>query len=55
VSNSITEPGRYTGFYPVAKHAEWERGAALVRNLSSMREKLRALEKTIKALTEEKR
>ena len=54
VPNSITEPGRYTGFYPVARNAEWERSAVLVRNLSSMREKVRALEKTIKALTEEK-
>jgi UDP-3-O-[3-hydroxymyristoyl] glucosamine N-acyltransferase len=54
VPNSITEPGRYTGFYPVARNAEWERSAVLVRNLSSMRERIRALEKTIKTLTEEK-
>ena len=54
VPNSITEPGRYTGFYPVARNAEWERSAVIVRNLSSMREKIRALEKTIKTLTEEK-
>lgn len=48
VTNSITEPGRYTGFYPVTTHTEWERGAAILRNISSMREKVRALEKTIK-------
>jgi UDP-3-O-[3-hydroxymyristoyl] glucosamine N-acyltransferase len=54
VPNSITEPGRYTGYYPVAPNAEWERSAVLVRNLSSMRAKIRALEKTIKTLTEEK-
>jgi UDP-3-O-[3-hydroxymyristoyl] glucosamine N-acyltransferase len=54
VPNSITEPGRYTGYYPVARNAEWERSAVLVRNLSSMREKIRALEKTIKTLTEAK-
>jgi UDP-3-O-[3-hydroxymyristoyl] glucosamine N-acyltransferase len=50
VSNSITEPGRYTGFYPIATNAEWERSAALVRKLSSMRERLRALEKAVRAL-----
>jgi UDP-3-O-[3-hydroxymyristoyl] glucosamine N-acyltransferase len=50
VSNSISEPGRYTGFYPIATNAEWERSAALVRNLASMREKIRGLERALKAL-----
>jgi UDP-3-O-[3-hydroxymyristoyl] glucosamine N-acyltransferase len=54
VSRSVLEPGQYTGFYPLAKNAEWERSAAIVRNLSAMREKIRALEKTIKNLTEDK-
>jgi UDP-3-O-[3-hydroxymyristoyl] glucosamine N-acyltransferase len=54
VPNSITEPGRYTGYYPVARNAEWERSAVIVRNLSSMRAKIRAFEKTIKTLIEEK-
>ncbi len=53
VSRSVLEPGQYTGFYPLAKNAEWERSAAIVRNLGAMREKLRALEKTIKNLTEQ--
>jgi UDP-3-O-[3-hydroxymyristoyl] glucosamine N-acyltransferase len=52
VSRSILEPGHYTGFYPLAKNAEWEKSAAIVRNLSTMREKIRELEKTIKSLTE---
>jgi UDP-3-O-[3-hydroxymyristoyl] glucosamine N-acyltransferase len=51
VSNSIKEPGRYTGFYPIATNAEWERSAALVRNLGTMREKIRALERAFKALS----
>lgn len=51
VSRSILEPGQYTGFYPLAKNAEWEKSAAIVRNLSAMREKIRELEKTIKSLT----
>jgi UDP-3-O-[3-hydroxymyristoyl] glucosamine N-acyltransferase len=50
VSRSILEPGQYTGFYPLAKNAEWEKSAAIVRNLGSMREKIRGLEKTIKLL-----
>ncbi len=51
VSRSIHEAGQYTGFYPLAKNAEWEKSAAIVRNLASMRERIRALEKTIKTLT----
>ncbi|RJF95404.1 UDP-3-O-(3-hydroxymyristoyl)glucosamine N-acyltransferase [Noviherbaspirillum saxi] len=54
VSRSILEPGQYTGFYPLAKNADWEKSAAIVRNLGSMREKIRELEKTIKLLTEKK-
>jgi UDP-3-O-[3-hydroxymyristoyl] glucosamine N-acyltransferase len=54
VSRSILEAGQYTGFYPLAKNAEWEKSAAIVRNLASMRDKIRALEKTIKTLTEQK-
>jgi UDP-3-O-[3-hydroxymyristoyl] glucosamine N-acyltransferase len=54
VSRSIQEPGQYTGFYPLAKNAEWEKSAVIVRNLASMREKIRELEKTLKSLGEEK-
>ncbi len=52
VSRSVLAPGQYTGFYPLAKNAEWEKSAAIVRNLASMREKIRVLEKQIKNLTE---
>ena len=54
VSRSIAEPGQYTGFYPLAKNADWEKTAAIVRNLDTMRDKIRTLEKTIKTLTEQK-
>jgi UDP-3-O-[3-hydroxymyristoyl] glucosamine N-acyltransferase len=50
VSRSIREPGQYTGFYPLAKNAEWEKSAVIVRNLPTMREKIRELEKIIKSL-----
>jgi UDP-3-O-[3-hydroxymyristoyl] glucosamine N-acyltransferase len=51
VPNSIAEPGRYTGFYPIAPNAEWERNAALLRNLSAMREKIKGLERALKAIS----
>jgi UDP-3-O-[3-hydroxymyristoyl] glucosamine N-acyltransferase len=54
VSRSILEAGQYTGFYPLAKNADWEKTAAIVRNLDTMRDKIRALEKQIKTLTEQK-
>jgi UDP-3-O-[3-hydroxymyristoyl] glucosamine N-acyltransferase len=53
VANSIHEPGRYTGFYPITSNADWERNAALLRNLPALRERIKALEKAVKALTEE--
>ena len=52
VARSIHEPGLYTGFYPLAKNAEWEKSAVIVRRLASMRGKIRDLERTIKTLTE---
>ena len=54
VTKSISEPGQYTGFYPIAKNAEWEKSAVAVRNLSKMREKIRELEKTLALLAEKK-
>ena len=53
VSRSILEAGQYTGFYPLAKNAEWEKTAAIVRNLAAMRDKIRTLEKTIKTISEQ--
>lgn len=53
VMHSIAEPGQFTGFYPVTKHANWEKSAVLVRNLPAMREKIRELEKTVRSLSAE--
>jgi UDP-3-O-[3-hydroxymyristoyl] glucosamine N-acyltransferase len=50
VPRSLLEPGEYAGFYPLSKKAEWEKSAVIVRNLASMREKIRELEKTLKSL-----
>lgn len=54
VSRSIMEAGHYTGFYPLAKNADWEKSAAIVRNLGTMREKIRELEKALKLLSHDK-
>jgi UDP-3-O-[3-hydroxymyristoyl] glucosamine N-acyltransferase len=54
VTRSIHEPGQYTGIFPIAKNADWEKSAAIVRNLGAMREKIRELEKTVKMLADRK-
>ncbi len=51
VSRSITEPGHFTAVFPMAKNSDWEKSAALVRNLPALREKIRELEKTVKTLS----
>ncbi len=51
VQSSVTEPGVYSGFYPLAKHAEWEKTAVLTRKLGTMRDKIRNLEKNIYSVT----
>jgi UDP-3-O-[3-hydroxymyristoyl] glucosamine N-acyltransferase len=47
VAKSIATPGRYTGHYPMDTHREWERNAALVRNLGDLRERIRHLEQAV--------
>jgi UDP-3-O-[3-hydroxymyristoyl] glucosamine N-acyltransferase len=54
VSRSIQEPGQYTGFYPLAKNAEWEKTAAVVKQLDSMRDRVRELERQLKQLMSER-
>lgn len=49
VPSSVTESGHYTGFFPLMKHRDWERAAAVVRNLPDLRSRLRQLETEHKA------
>ena len=42
---SINQPGLYSGIFPIDDNAAWEKNAATLRNLHSLRERLRALEK----------
>jgi UDP-3-O-[3-hydroxymyristoyl] glucosamine N-acyltransferase len=44
VSKSLPKPGMYTSAFPAVSHAEWNKSAALVRNLDKMRERIKALE-----------
>lgn len=55
VSRSIQEPGQYTGFYPLAKNAEWEKTAAVVKQLDGMRDRVRELERQLKLLISERK
>jgi len=45
VISSIDTPGRYSGVYPFAEHKEWQRNAAVISHLSSLRKRLKALER----------
>ena len=47
VTRSISEPGLYTGFFPVDKNAEWEKNAVTLRQLHKLRERIRSLEKRL--------
>ncbi|TAM42751.1 MAG: UDP-3-O-(3-hydroxymyristoyl)glucosamine N-acyltransferase [Burkholderiaceae bacterium] len=48
VSRSILKPGHYTGFFPIDDNAVWEKNAATLKQLYSLRDRLKALEKKIK-------
>ena len=49
VSRSIMRPGQYTGYYPMAEHADFEKSAAVLRRLDGLRERVRRLEATGRA------
>ncbi len=44
VSRSITKAGQYTGYYPMAEHAAFEKSAAVLRRLDGLRDRVRRLE-----------
>ena len=45
ISRSIRKPGQYSGMFPFDDNASWEKNAATLRQLHTLRERLRALEK----------
>ena len=44
VTRSLHKPGHYTGMFPVDDNAAWEKNAASLKQLHSLRERIRALE-----------
>lgn len=49
VSRSISQPGVYTGFFPLDDNRAWEKNAVTLRQLYQLRERVRALEKHLAA------
>ena len=49
VSKSIHKPGHYTGMFPLDENANWERNAATLKQLHSLRERIKILEKEEKS------
>lgn len=47
VMSSLTKPGQYSGVFPIDDNANWEKNAATLRQLHTLRSRLRALEKKI--------
>ena len=45
VSRSLHKPGVYTGVFPIDDNAAWEKNAATLRQLHSLRDRVKALEK----------
>ena len=45
VTHSLLRPGHYSGSFPIDENAAWEKNAATLRQLHSLRGRLRALEK----------
>jgi UDP-3-O-[3-hydroxymyristoyl] glucosamine N-acyltransferase len=45
VSQSINQPGQYSGSFPIDDNASWQKNAATLRQLHALRERLRTLEK----------
>ena len=53
VPSSVTEADHYTAFFPIMKQREWERAAAVLRNLPELRNRVRELEAARKGADEE--
>lgn len=49
-TRSILKPGHYTGLFPIDENAAWEKNAASVKQLASLRDRIRALETQVKLL-----
>jgi UDP-3-O-[3-hydroxymyristoyl] glucosamine N-acyltransferase len=48
VTRSILQPGQYSGVFPIADNASWEKNAATLRHLHALRQRVQALERAHK-------
>ena len=48
VTRSIRKPGTYTGMFPIDENAQWEKNAASLKQLHSLRERVRAMEEKLR-------
>lgn len=49
VSKSLLKPGIYTSAFPAVPHGDWNRSAALLRNIDKLRERIKTLEAALDA------
>jgi UDP-3-O-[3-hydroxymyristoyl] glucosamine N-acyltransferase len=54
VSRSLTQPGHYTGIFPMDDNASWEKNAASLRQLYRLRERVKVLERALEKAPEKK-
>ena len=47
VTRSILKPGQYSGLFPIDDNASWEKNAATLKQLYTLRERLRAVERAM--------
>jgi UDP-3-O-[3-hydroxymyristoyl] glucosamine N-acyltransferase len=52
VTRSITQPGHYTGLFPIDDNASWEKNAASLKQLYKLRERVKELEKKLETKTQ---
>ncbi len=52
VTRSIHRAGHYTGMFPIDENAVWEKNAAALKQLSGLRERIRALEAQLQTILE---
>ena len=50
VTRSIRKPGHYTGLFPIDNNAMWEKNASSLKQLHSLRDRIRTLENKLKTL-----
>ncbi len=48
VTRSILKPGQYSGLFPIDDNAAWEKNAATLRHLHALRQRVQALERSLK-------